>query len=59
MEAIEERGLRISRKKTEYWSSGEQQDPVIRLEGEEVKRARTFTYLGSTLAEDGERRSQP
>ena len=44
--AIEERGLKISRKRTEYWSSSEQQDLVIRLEGEEVKR--------STLAEDGE-----
>ena len=44
--ATEKRGLKISRKKTEYWSSSEQQDLVIRLEGEEVKR--------STLAEDGE-----
>ena len=51
---IEERGLKISKKKTEYWSSSEQQDLVIRLEGEEVKRVKTFKYLGSTLAEDGE-----
>ena len=50
--AIEERGLKISRKKTEYWSSSEQQDLVIWLEGE-VKRVKTFKYLGSTLAEDG------
>ena len=54
MEAIEERGLKISRKKTECWSSSEQQDLVLRLEGEEVKRVKTFKYLGSTLAEDGE-----
>ena len=27
---------------------------MIRLEGEEVKRVKTFKYLGSTLAEDGE-----
>ena len=54
MEAIEERGLKISTKKTEYWSSSEQQDLVIRLEGEEVKRVKTFKYLGSQLAEDGE-----
>ena len=59
MEAIEERGLKINRKKTEYWSSSEQQDPVIRLEGEEVKRLKTFKYLVSTLVEDGECRSQP
>ena len=32
----------------------EQQDIVIRLEGEEVKRVKTFKYLGSTLAEDRE-----
>ena len=51
---IEERGLKISKKKTEYWSSSEQQDLVIRLDGEEVKRVKTFKYLGSTLAEDGE-----
>ena len=51
--AIEERRLKISRKKTEYWSSSEQQDLVIRLEGEEVKRVNTFNYLGLTLAEDG------
>ena len=52
--AIEERGLKSSRKKTEYWSSSEQQDLVIRLEGEKVKRVDTFKYLGSTLAEHGE-----
>ena len=45
---------RGSMKKTDYWSSSEQQDLVIRLEGEEVKRVKTFKYLGSTLAEDGE-----
>ena len=49
--AIEERGQKISRKKTEYSSSNKQHDLVIRLEGEEVKRVR-HKYLGSTLAED-------
>ena len=51
--AIEERGLKISRKKTEYWSSSEQQDLVIRLEGEEVKRVKTSKYMGSTQEEGG------
>ena len=30
------------------------QDADIHLQGETVKRVKTFTYLGSTLAEDGE-----
>ena len=32
----------------------EHQDAEIPLQGETVKRVKTFTYLGSTLAEDGE-----
>ena len=32
----------------------EHQYAVIHLQGETVKRVKTFTYLGSTLAEDGE-----
>ena len=47
--AIEERGLTIRRP-----SSSEQQDLVMWLDGEEVKRVKTLQYLGSTLAEDGE-----
>ena len=51
---MEERGLEISRKKTEYLRCNEHQDAEINLLGETVKRVNTFTYLGSTLAEDGE-----
>ena len=32
----------------------EHQDADIHLQGETVKRVKTFTYLGSTLVEDGE-----
>ena len=32
----------------------EHQDAALHLHGETVKRVTTFTYLGSTLAEDGE-----
>ena len=32
----------------------EHQDAEIQSQGETVKRVNTFTYLGSTLAEDGE-----
>ena len=48
--AMEERGLKISRRKTEYLGCNEHQDAEIHLQGEAVKRAKTFTYLGSTLA---------
>ena len=53
---MEERGLKISRRKTEYLGCNEHQDAEIHLQGESppVKRVKTFTYLGSTLAEDGE-----
>ena len=53
--AMEERGLKISRKKTEYLGCNEHQNAYIHLQGETVKRVKTFTYLGSTLVvEDGE-----
>ena len=51
--AMEERGLEISIRKTEYLGCNEHQDAEIQLQGETVKRVKTFTYLGSTLAEDG------
>ena len=51
---MEERGLKISRRKTEYLGCNEHQDAEIHLQGETVKRVKTFIYLGSTLAEDGE-----
>ena len=52
--AMEERGLKISRRKTEYLGCNEHQDAEIHLQGETVKRVKTFTHLGSTLAGDGE-----
>ena len=44
-----------SRRKTEYLGCNEHQDAEIHVQGlgETVKRVKTFTYLGSTLAEDG------
>ena len=50
---MEERGLKISRMKTQYLGCNEHQDAVIQLQGE-TTRVKTFTYLGSTLAKDGE-----
>ena len=51
---MEKRGLKISRSKTEYLGGNGHQYAEIQLHGDTVKRVKTFTYLGSTLAEDGE-----
>ena len=51
--AMEERGLKISRKKTEYLGCNEHQDADIHLHGKTASIVKTFKYLGSTLAEDG------
>ena len=51
--AMEERGLKICRNKTEYLGCNEHQDADIHLQGETVKGVKIFTYLGSTLAQDG------
>ena len=51
---MEERGVKVSRSKTEYLGCNEHQDAEIQLQGETVNRVKTFTYLGSKLAEDGE-----
>ena len=37
-----------------YPICNEHQDAEIHLQGEALKRVKRFTYLGSTLAEDGE-----
>ena len=50
---MEEGGLRISRRKTDYLGCNEHQYAEIQLQGETEERVETFTYLGSTLAEDG------
>ena len=46
--------MKISRRKTEYLGCNEHQDAEIQLQGEPLKRVKTFTYLQSTLAVDGE-----
>ena len=51
--AMEEQGLKIGRSKTAYLGYNEHKDAEIQLQGETIKRVKTFTYLGSTLAEDG------
>ena len=54
--ALENRGMKIRRSKTEYFTtdtSGDQQ-ATIRLNGEMLKRVKSFKYLGSMVEETGE-----
>ena len=57
--ALEQRGLRVSRAKTEYLCIGQQTArPAIKIAGEEVQEASEFKYLGSTIQGDGSCRSE-
>ena len=52
--ALERRGLKVSRSKTEYLKVGSVDDgEELKLQGEKVKRAKNFKYLGSTVSTDG------
>ncbi|XP_068250220.1 uncharacterized protein [Palaemon carinicauda] len=48
------RGLNISRKKTEYLSLKNGENGEVSLLGERLKRVVNLRYLGSTVAEDGD-----
>ena len=53
-EKLEDRGLKISRTKTEYmWTGGEELQGTVKLGQEDIKRVSTFKYLGSVLSESG------
>ena len=53
-EALEDRGLRISRTKTEYlWMGGEGKQGDIKLGLDNIKRVSAFKYLGSNVMDDG------
>ena len=53
--ALEDRGLKISRTKTEYLRlNGGDQGEGIKIEQAEVKRIESFKYLGSYVAENGD-----
>ena len=49
--ALESRGMRISRTKTEYFTTdlNRNQDETVRLDGEDLKRVKNFKYLGSVV----------
>ncbi|KAK3519616.1 hypothetical protein QTP86_020190 [Hemibagrus guttatus] len=53
--ALERRGMKVSRSKTEYMCVNEREGSgPVRLQGEEVKKVQEFKYLGSTVQNDGE-----
>ncbi|MCI4382174.1 hypothetical protein PGIGA_G00260740 [Pangasianodon gigas] len=53
--ALERRGMKVSRSKTEYVCVNEREGSgTVRLQGEEVKKVQEFKYLGSTVQSIGE-----
>jgi len=53
-EAMEDRGLKISRKKTEYLVyNGDEEVGDVSLLGDKLKKVNKFKYLGSHLTSDG------
>ncbi|KAK3536468.1 hypothetical protein QTP86_013737, partial [Hemibagrus guttatus] len=53
--ALERRGMKVSRSKTEYMCVNEREGcGTVRLQGEEVKKVQEFKYLGSTVQSNGE-----
>ncbi|KAK3515161.1 hypothetical protein QTP70_008184 [Hemibagrus guttatus] len=53
--ALERRGMKVSRSKTEYMCVNEREGSgTVRLQGEEVKKVQEFKYLGSTVESNGE-----
>ena len=54
--ALERRGMKISRKKTEYLCVNKQEAgrPPLKLQGEDVPEVDEFKYLGSTIQGNGD-----
>ncbi|KAK3528964.1 hypothetical protein QTP70_014145 [Hemibagrus guttatus] len=53
--ALDRRGMKVSRSKTEYMCVNEREgSATVRLQGEEVKKVQEFKYLGSTVQSNGE-----
>ena len=55
--ALERRGMKVNRRKTEYMCVNERQDTgsgTVKMQGVEVAKVDDFKYLGSTLQSNGE-----
>ena len=51
--AIEIKGLRVNRSKTEYLPSSSCHDSKVKLGGEEINNITAFTYIGSMFDAEG------
>ena len=52
--ALERRGMKVSRSKTEYLCiNGGNDDETVKMENAKVPRVKEFKYLGSTMQESG------
>ena len=52
--ALEDKGMKISRSKTEYLCTAVEEEGSIRLDGLEIKRVDKFKYLGSVVEDGGD-----
>ena len=53
--ALERRGMKVSRSKTEYLCiNGGNDDETVKMENTKVPRVKEFKYLGSTVQESGD-----
>ena len=53
--ALERRGMKVSRSKTEYLCiNGGNDDETVKMEDAKVPRVKEFKYLGSTVQESGD-----
>ena len=55
--ALERRGMKVNRRKTEYMCVNERQknsSGTVKMQGEEVAKVEDFKYLGSTVQSNGE-----
>ena len=55
--ALERRGMKVNRRKTEYMCVNERQDNssgTVKMQGEEVAKVEDLKYLGSTVQSNGE-----
>ena len=52
--ALETRGMKVSRSKTQYMVVNEKIDGQVNLQGIEIEKVEEFKYLGSTVQSNGE-----
>ena len=53
--ALERRGMKVNRRKTEYMCVNERQvNGTVKMQGEDVAEVEDFKYLGSTVQSNGE-----